>query len=167
MKRLPVRQAAIALALVVASLASQVRGGEDRDTREVMAYALTDAGLARYQQATRALAGLRGGMPARCDTGESGTSIAAVVATVNAAPGAQAAIQVAGMTTREYVVFSFSLFQNGLAAWALTQPGGKLPAGVAKANVDFVNRHQAELQQLEALAPKDGCDGPESEDPER
>ena len=31
------------------------------------------------------------------------------------------------MTAHEYVVFSFSLLQNGLAAWAVSQPGGKLP----------------------------------------
>ena len=37
-------------------------------------------------------------------------------------------------------------------------PGGKLPAGTSKANVDFYNSHQAELAKLEALNKGDDCD---------
>ena len=61
------------------------------------------------------------------------------------------------MTTREYMVFSMSLLQTGLAAWALEQPGGKLPPGVSKANVDFYKAHKAALEKLGA-GSKDKCD---------
>lgn len=145
------------LAAVVTVTGAPVPAAEDRDTQEVQAYVLTDAGLARYGQATRALAALPAGRSAMCADDDDGGSVASMVARLDAAPGVRAALQTAGMTAREYVVFSFSLLQNGLAAWALQQPGGKLTAGVSKANVDFVNKHQAELQKLEALKPRDGC----------
>lgn len=118
---------------------------------------LIDAGLARYGQATRALAALPAGRSAMCADDDDGGSVTAMVARLITAPGARAALQTAGITAREYVVYSFSLLQNGLAAWALQQPGGKLPVGVSKANVGFVNKHQAELQKLEALKPRDGA----------
>ena len=70
-------------------------------------------------------------------------------------PKAKAAIESAGMTPREYLVFSFSLFQSGMAAWALSQPGGTLPPGVSKANVDFYRSHE---QALKKLAPQQGSD---------
>ena len=69
-------------------------------------------------------------------------------------PGAQAAIQSAGMTSREYVVFMFSMMQNGMAAWALSQPGGKLPPGVSQANVDFFRKHEAAMA---AVTENDPC----------
>lgn len=64
----------------------------------------------------------------------------------------------AGMTPREYVVFSWSLFHNGLAAWAVSQPGGALPSGISRANVDFVKKHEAEIQKIGAPLTGSGCD---------
>jgi hypothetical protein len=61
------------------------------------------------------------------------------------------------MTTREYMVFSMSLLQTGIAAWGLEQPGGKLPPGVSKANVDFYKAHKATIERLSA-GSKDKCD---------
>ena len=81
----------------------------------------------------------------------------ASVAHINSVPGAQAAIQSAGMTTREYVVFTLSLFQSGMAAWALTQPGGTLPPEVSKANVDFYRAHEQALHQLGPQQGSDTC----------
>jgi hypothetical protein len=86
-----------------------------------------------------------------------------MVARIDAVPGARDAIGSAGMTTREYVVFSWSLLQNGLAAWAISQPGGKLPPGVSKANVDFYKKHEAELQRLEGQK-SDDCGGDDEEE---
>jgi hypothetical protein len=155
------------LAVFAATQCPPASAGEDRDTQEVQAYVLTNAGLAKYEQATRALAALPAGQSAMCADEANGGSIAATVARLNAAPGVRAALQAAGMTPREYVVFSFSLLQHGLAAWALKQPGGKLPAGVSRANVDFVDQHQAQLQKLEALKPKDGCGEDDQDDEDR
>jgi hypothetical protein len=77
------------------------------------------------------------------------------VGRIDAVPAAKAAIHSAGMTTREYVVFGLSLFQNGVAAWALDQPGGQLPPGVSRANVDFCRKHEAAIQKLRTLTKGD------------
>ena len=138
----------------------EVAPAQDADTAEVQRYVLTDAGLAKYSQATQKLATLPADAATCADDEDdaSGQSIGQMVANLSARPGAKAAVQSAGMSLREYVVFSMSLFQNGLAAWALDQPGGKLAAGVSKANVDFVRKHNAELKKLQAFGGADACD---------
>ena len=47
--------------------------------------------------------------------------------TMLSVPGAKAAVQSAGMTSREYVVFTFSLMQNGITSHLMDRPGAKLP----------------------------------------
>jgi len=156
------REIAAATLAVAALLLTgpEVAGAQDKDAAEVQRYVLSDAALAKYSAATKNLAALPRG-DCTDDDSES-QSIDQVAAKLAAAPGAKAAVQSAGMTPREYVVFSLSLFQNGLAAWALDQPGGKLPPGVSKANVDFVKRHGAELKRLEGVRPDGGCEGEDS-----
>ncbi|MDH5304783.1 MAG: hypothetical protein OEW64_11900 [Gammaproteobacteria bacterium] len=145
-------------AACLCSTATFAQDEADADTREVLAYTLSEAGLAKYSQATRNLAALDDGMPGACeeDTGEA--SIDEMVASLDAWPGASGAIRAAGMTTREYIVFSWSLVHNGLAAWSASQPGGSLPPGVSRANADFVMQHEAELQQIGASASGDDCE---------
>jgi len=123
----------------------QTGTAQDRDTQEIQRYVLTDAAFAKYKVAAKKLATLPAG---GCDEGEDSESIAVIVAKLDAVPAARAAITSAGMTTREYIVFSFSLVQNALAAWAVSQPGGKLPPGASQANVDFYRRHAAEIESL-------------------
>lgn len=142
-------------AVTIALLLSGYAVAQDRDAREVQSHVLTDAGLAKYTQATKKMAALPGG---DCDDDDA-QSVDQMTAKLNASPGAKAAIQSAGMTTREYVVFTWSLLQTGLAAWAVDQPGGKLPPGTSKANVDFYKKHEADLKQLEGLRRDDNCDG--------
>jgi len=120
---------------------------QDKDTQEVQRYALTDAGLARYSAVTKKLAALPGNPAGACDDDGWTGSFAAAAAKLEAAPGAKAALTSAGMTAYEYIVFSFSLLQNGIAA-AMSQPGGKLPPGVSQANVDFCRKHAAEIESL-------------------
>jgi hypothetical protein len=55
-------------------------------------------------------------------------------------------------------VVSFSVFQNGMAAWALDQPGGTLPPGTKPANVTFYRAHKAELEKLGELTREMDCD---------
>ncbi len=135
---------------------------EDADTREVQAYVLTEAALAKYVQATRNLAAKAHGVPGDCDddseSQSQSQSISQTVAKMNAVPGVRAAIQNAGMTTREYIVFSWSVLQNGMIAWALDQPGGKLPPGASMANVNFYRKHAAEIQRLAELNQSSDCD---------
>lgn len=73
-------------------------------------------------------------------------------------PGATAALKAAGMTAREYLLFSWSVFQNGMAAWALDQPGGSLPPGTKPTNVNFYRAHKAELEKLGELTREMDCD---------
>ena len=147
-------QVALLTAFAIVSFVSGSAIAQDRDTQEVLAYTLTETSLAKYVQATRNLAALQ----ETCDDDDSDSqSIDQTVARLNAQPGAKAAIQSAGMTTREYVVFSWSIIHTGLAAWALSQPGGKLPAGASKANVDFYRKHEAGLKSLGSSKSRDAC----------
>ena len=149
---------AILAACATLLFAPELVSANDRDTQEVQRYTLTDAGLAKYRQATRNLAPLRDAIPRNCDDDANSTSVDAMVQNLDAVPRVKAAIQSGGMTTREYVLFSWSIFQNGLAAWAVSQPGGKLPPGTSQANVDFFKKHEAELQQLGTLMGDADCE---------
>jgi hypothetical protein len=139
----------------------------DRDAKEIGSYVLTDAGLAKYVQATKNLGPLARRMPGGCDQADDSgdaRSLTDLVAQFDAIPGARAAIESAGATTREYLVITFSLLQNGMAAWALDQPGGKLPPGMSMANVNFYRTHAAVIQQLaKETKPVVECDGADDE----
>ncbi len=136
----------------------------DRDAQEISRYRLTDAGLAKYAQASRNLSALAKPSPADCTEGETGDtddnakSLDESVARLDATDGVRKAITSAGLTTREYVVFSWAVMQAGLAAWALDQPGGKLPAGVSMDNVTFYRKHAAAMEELGAQTRAADCD---------
>ena len=127
----------------------------DPDTQEVSRYVLTEAGLAKYTAATQKLSKMATGRRAKCDDSSS-SSLSQIVAKYDATPGAKSAIQSAGMTTREFVVFSFSLLQTGIAAWGLDQPGAKLPPGMSMENVKFYRAHKAAIDKL-GTGKKDEC----------
>lgn len=135
----------LALALPAPSLAD--------DTQEINRYVLTAAGLAKYTAAIEKLRPLAAQVASCEDSGSS--SIAAAAARIDRVPAAKAAIASAGLTSREYIVFSFAVFQAGMAAWSQEQGGG-LPAGVTQANVNFYKSNKA---KIEGIAPlDDGCD---------
>ena len=150
------------IALAVALLAtagSHAQDFSDRDTREISSYVLTEAGLAKYSQATRNLdANAKKSMSAGACEDDGAASLDAAVARIDAIPSAKAAIKAAGMTTREYLLFTWSVFQNGMAAWAVSQPGGKLPPGASMANVNFYRTHEAALKKLGQTASGDCAD---------
>ena len=155
---------AVGALLVVGTAAAAFASGADRDSREVESYVLTDAALAKFAQASRNLRAHESAMPSVCDDDKDAKSLDALVARVDAIPAAKTAITSAGLTTREYVVFMFSLMQNGLAAWALDQPGGMLPPGVSMANVNFYRAHAATMKELGAATQATDCDDDRSED---
>jgi hypothetical protein len=77
---------------------------------------------------------------------------------MDAVQGVKSPLEGAGITSREYLLFSWSLVKNGMAAGALEQPGGKLPPGVKMANVNFYRAHEAELTTLGGLTKQAECD---------
>lgn len=143
-----VMMTAIAIGLPGLAVAS------DKDNREVSSYLLTEAGLAKFKKATENLAATPGACIDRDDDDSNSQSIDQMTAKIDATPGAKAAIQSAGMAPREYIVFMFSMMQSRMSAWALSQPGGKLPPGVSQANVDFYRKHEAAMA---ALGENDPC----------
>jgi hypothetical protein len=117
----------------------------EADEREVRSYALTETALDRYVEATRKLSAI----PLDCSSEEPGISnLTEAAARIDAMPGGKAALQSAGLTSREYVVFAFSLIENAYASYALEQTGGKLPPGVSMTNVEFLRRNSGVIEQL-------------------
>jgi hypothetical protein len=152
---------AVTGAVTLTLLAPAVAGAQnfsDRDTNEIAGYVLTDAGLAKYTKAVHKLQPLMGQLPQDCDHDEGSQSLNGTAARMDGVPAVKSALKGAGMTSREYMVFSLSLFQNGLAAWALEQPGGTLPPGVKMANVNFLRAHEAEVKKLGELTKQTDCD---------
>jgi len=151
---------------LLASAVSLAQNVADRDAKEIGAYVLTEGVLAKYTQAVKNLGPLSKQLAGNCaedDDDSDAKSLDETATRVNAIPGIRQAITAAGLTTREYLVFTFSLFQNGMAAWALDQPGGKLPPNTSMANVKFYRAHEADIKKL-GVAAKSDCDGGEGED---
>jgi hypothetical protein len=150
------RLAGVLVAIVVTAFgAATPAAAQDRDAQEVSRYALTESGLAKFAQATRNISAVPGACERKeDDDSDDLKSIDQMVAKLNSVPGIQAAIQSAGFTSREYVVFMFSMMQSGMAAWAASQPGGKLPPGVSQANVDFYKKHDTAIA---AIGEGDPC----------
>ena len=146
-----------ALALLVA-VAAEAQGLADRDAKEIADYVLTDGALTKYVQAVRKLQPLKEQLQQDCDREDAQESLNAMAARMDKVSGVKSALKGAGMTSREYLVFSLAVFENGMAAWALEQPGGKMPPGVKMANVNFYRAHKAELEKLGELTKQADCD---------
>lgn len=155
----------LAATLMTALLAGMPGLAAADDAREVASYVLTEAGLAKFRKATENLAAIPGAcLEDEGDDDSDSQSIDDMVAKIDGTPGAKAAIQSAGLAPREYILFMFSMMQSGMSAWALSQPGGKLPPGVSQANVDFYRKHEAALAALGES--DDRCGDTESDDDE-
>jgi hypothetical protein len=152
-----VRATGLALAAALLALPAMAQGTTDADLREIQSYSLSEPGLQKYVQATRNLSALR---IEDCEEDTETRSLAAAAAKLDATPGAKAAVESAGLTTREYLVFALALLQSGMGAWALDQPDGKLPPGVSMANVEFYRKHAGEIEKI-----AEGLDGPDCEEP--
>lgn len=155
-----------ALAATLVLLLPGIAAAQDRDAQEVQAYVLTDAGLAKYTQATRAMAALAGDQTGACEDHDDAQSISQAAARFDRFPAAKSAILATGMTPREYVVFSLAVLQTGLAAWGADQAGGKLPAGTSAANVAWYRKNEANLKKLETQDAYKDCEEFAEEDEE-
>lgn len=147
---------AVAAALLLALPGARAETLPEADAREVRAYTFTADALARYVDATRRLSAI----PLECGAPEPDVaSLTEAAARIDAVPGAKAAVRSAGFTSREYVVFAFALIENAFAAYALEQPGGKLPAGISMENVEFLRKHAGVLERLANDTEVAGCTG--------
>ena len=147
---------AFALAMLV-PMAAAAQNLADRDAKEVADYVLTESTLKKYTQAVRNLQPVMGQLPQNC-ADENPKSLNDIAARMDGVPQVKSAFKTAGLTSREYLLFSWSVFQNGMAAWALQQPGGTLPPGIKMANVNFYRVHEAELTKLGELTKQADCD---------
>jgi hypothetical protein len=128
--------------------------GAQTDDAILARYRLTEAGLAKFTQASRnfiAVAKADSGALGAEDEGENSKTIADMAALYDGRPALKRAISSAGMTSREYVTFIMSMFQAGMAAWMVEQQGGKfdkVPAGIPHENIRFYQQHRAELERI-------------------
>jgi hypothetical protein len=149
----------VAIALILlAPLVIEAQILADGDAKEIADYMLTEPALAKYTQAVHKLQPLMAQLPQDCDHEEGSTSLNDMATRMDEVPGVKPALKAAGMTSREYLVFSWSVFQSGMAVLAVQQPGGKLSPGVKMANVNFYRTHEAELTTLGELTTHADCD---------
>lgn len=147
------------VACTLALLPPLVAGAQnltDGDAKEVADYVLTEPAMKKYTQAVRKLQPFMGEVPQDCDD-ETPKSLNDMATRMDGVPQVKSALKGAGMTSREYLLFSFSVFHNGMAAWALEQPGGTLPPGAKMTNINFYRAHEAELKKLGELTKQADC----------
>jgi len=154
----------IVCALAPASAAGQ-RTPADADARAISAYRLTEATMTKFIAASRAMTAAsrahRDTATEGEDESESGASIAEIAAFYDGQPAARRALVGAGLTSREYVMFMFTLMQAGMAAWLVEQHGwDKLPPEIARENVVFYQRHKVQLDSLTAELKQGEVDPP-------
>ncbi len=136
------------------AMAQAARGAasSDADLAEINRYRLTEDKLNKFVQATRNMAQVAKDNPnlLRNEEGRSmnNASLAQMAAIYDKHPPIKRAITSAGMTSREYVVFTFAMFQAGMASWAAKQPGAKLPPGVSRENIAFIDSHKEQLDRI-------------------
>jgi len=134
--------------------AALAESATEASTREVMAYRFTESGLARYAQGLKNLSGVK----LNCDRSTSSLVIDDAVRRLDSQPGVKSAIQSAGMSTREYVLFSWAIPYNMIAATGAKEGGGAAPAGAQQANVDFFRQHEAKFRELTTQASRLSCE---------
>ncbi len=126
------------------------------DVREARALVLTEADFAKWIDANHKLRAIDF-KNCIAEDDDSEDSIAAALAELEGTPGAAAAVTAAGMTSRQFVVFSFAMAEDAVASFMSQSAGGKMPEGVNPANVAFVRKHGPELQALANENESEGC----------
>ena len=120
-------------------------------------YRLTSANLTKFLAASQALNALEGenfDIEDRFENaGPEDLNIAEIAAAFDSEPRIKGAINGAGMSSREYVTFLFSMLQAMFGSIAV-QLGGEealadMPNGVLKQNIQFFMEHQDEFEALD------------------
>ncbi len=164
----------LAAMVAVAHTSVAAAQSDDSDLKEINAYRLSEAKLAKFVQASRNLVAAVQSNPEikGNDLEKENPSLSEMAAFYDSKPPVKRAINSAGMTSREYVTFMLSMFQAGMMSWAAKQPGAKLPADFPKDNVAFYDAHQkeieaatAEFKKLEAEEEESADEGEPADDP--
>lgn len=138
---------------------------DNADAQTLAAYRLTDEAVGNFTQASRNLVAALRKDPSleRSLEGSDDSSIEETAAAYDAQPAVRKAIESADMTSKEYITFTYSLFQAGLAAWLVEEYGQQeLPEGTPRENVDYYLAHKDELAALgEELRALSGTAGAE------
>jgi hypothetical protein len=131
--------------------------GEMFDDPALASYRLTSANLTKFLAATQALNALDGenfDIEDRFENTEpEDLDIGEIAAAFDSEPRIKGAINGAGMSSREYVTFLFSMLQAMFGSIAV-QLGGEealadMPNGVLKQNIQFFMEHQDEFEALD------------------
>jgi len=168
---LSVRLALLALPLAAPAVLAQSKG--DADLQAISAQALTMPKFKQYLDATVNLAHVAAKNPqlAQRLDGYGNKSLSDQVGLLEAIPQVRGAITATGLSAREYVLTQGALLQAGMA-YAMTKDGAVpadkviAEAGVSRANLEFYQKNEAEINRLakEAQArapelPDQGDDG--------
>jgi hypothetical protein len=159
MKRTPAVLSVILLAAAILfGLSSFARADlTQSDTNEINQYKLTDKALGQYFQAIKNLLPVVQKNPRlkerSDDDDDDVNSLSQLVQEFDGIPGAKKAVEDAGLTTREFLVFQFSLM-TAIASSYIQKSGGELPPEFSKQNVEFFHAHEDEFRkhQQEFLA---------------
>ncbi len=139
------------------------RAQTDKDAEEIRSYALTMEGVHRLyitmheiKQAAEKDPNLHKSLSAETDDkGEQ--TLSSAVNKLSAYPAIVGMMANHGFTPRQFMVAEFTLIQAGFAAAALKEgtPREKLisSGAVSAQNLDFVQQHQAELEELAEKYP--------------
>lgn len=98
------------------------------------------------------------------DTESGENNHAEAIRRMESNPTVAAALRKEGLTGREAVTMMYALGFSAMASEMA--PGTTLPEGVSAANVEFVRKHRAELERLNAAAEAEAAAGEPEEESE-
>lgn len=158
LRRPVIRFAAPLLLALVALLAPAAARAQADDGQVLADYRLSEPVLAKFVAATRGITAAAAADPqlasrleAESSDGSTAPTIAGIAAVYDRHAPIRGALEGAGITSREYVTFMLSMMQAGLRAVMVKQDAAlleRLPAGAARENVRFYQRHEADLTRL-------------------
>lgn len=136
----------------------------DKDSLEIQHYTLTMSAVTKFWETFGSLAKVAKNHPELKDVletdAEKHEDLAAIEKRISSVPVVKSAITEHGLTVHEFVLIQITLFQAAMAS-AIAPPGPDrakkaLEANINPANLDFVDKHKAELESLQAKnAPKE------------
>lgn len=152
------RSLSTAAALVLIGLPAFAQGNSDADTREIETYRLTTQAMAKMEVVLQSIVEQAKKSPvAQAGDDDDGpdmsnASLTETAAAIEKQPMAAAALKKAGFSAREYIVFTFALFQaNAFAEMMKSGMMKELPEDANAANVKFVQAHAAEIESLKKM----------------